>query len=159
MKDDLIQIVYVSISPHDLTEDDLADLLIEIRKKNEKLNVTGLLLYHDGAFIQVLEGEKSIIDDLYKRLKKDKRHHTLIVLSEEYIDQRSFPDWSMGYEKIKKDQTSSLEGYSTFIDEDDREKFLQHCSREVVQLLNSFLPAKPIRFPKTRISSIDKNLL
>ena len=157
MEDDLLQMVYVSLSPHNLTEDDLAELLIEIRDKNKRQNVTGLLMYHDGAFIQVIEGQKEVIDELYEQLKKDERHHTLLVLLEEYVDHRSFPDWSMGYERIEKEQTTSLDGFSTFMNENDKEQFLQGCSQEVIRLLNSFLPAKPIDFPKSSISQMSKN--
>ncbi|MGM0504454.1 MAG: BLUF domain-containing protein, partial [Bacteroidota bacterium] len=102
---DLIQIVYVSFSVKDLTENDLEELLVDIRKRNKVQKVTGLLLYNDGTFIQLIEGKTGIIQNLYEKIKNDRRHSNVVLLLDESIKKRAFPDWTMGYYKLNREQS------------------------------------------------------
>ncbi len=111
----MIHVVYASsaielFSPHALVE-----LLEACRSNNEKLSVTGMLLYKDGNFIQVLEGEESVIRNLYTKISLDPRHKTLIKLLEEKIEQRDFPNWSMGFKDLTDVDSINIPGYSTFM--------------------------------------------
>lgn len=135
---DLIHIVYASFSEKELTEKELKKLLRDIRIKNKKQNVTGLLLYNDGAFIQVIEGESDIIHNLYNIIKVDPRHSNIVKLLDEPIEERAFPDWSMGFRKINRKQSAGIKGFSDFLVIDDPEKTLKGSKKEVMQLLNSF---------------------
>ena len=69
-------LVYTSIANKKMSDDDLEDLLKKIRKKNETRHVTGMLLYLDPFFMQVLEGEEAMVNDLFNLIKQDSRHHT-----------------------------------------------------------------------------------
>ncbi len=75
------------------------DLLLSIfeasQKKNKELNITGLLLATDKHFIQLLEGDKSEINQLYHNIAKDARHTELEIISFQPIEKRSFPEWTM----------------------------------------------------------------
>ena len=136
---ELVQMVYISFSSSDeLSETGLNDLLKEIRKKNKAKGVTGLLLYNNGTFIQVIEGERSIIEDLFKKLEQDARHNTIVVLLKEKIEKRSFPNWSMGYVKISSKQAAKIPGLIDFVDTESRRKILENSTSEVMYLLNSF---------------------
>lgn len=136
---ELIQLVYVSLSSsNELSEDDLKNLLVEIRKKNKVKGVTGLLLYNNGSFIQVIEGEKLMIRSLYNKIEKDSRHNTIVMLAENKIKKRSFPDWTMGYFQISNKQAAQIPGFSDFIDPESRRKILENSTTEVMYLLNSF---------------------
>ncbi len=135
---DLIHIVYVSFSEKELTEVELDELLKDIRKRNKQQKVTGLLLYNDGSFIQLIEGSSQIIKNLFEIIKKDPRHTNIVLLLEESIQKRAFPDWSMGYCKLNKEQKKSLPGYSDFIQSEDSVNFIESTSREAMKLLNSF---------------------
>jgi hypothetical protein len=55
-----------------------------------------MLLYVDGSFIQVLEGEPDAVQETYTRILADSRHHQVYKLLDEPITVRDFPDWSMG---------------------------------------------------------------
>ncbi len=136
--EELIHIVYASFSDKNLSEKELNKLLKDIRIKNKKQNVTGLLLYNDGAFIQVIEGESDIIHNLYKIIKKDKRHTNIVKLLDEPISERAFPDWSMGFRKINRKQSAGIKGFSDFMVIDEPEKTLKGSKKEVMQLLNGF---------------------
>jgi len=135
---ELFHIVYVSFSCSQLSEKELKDLLTEIRRKNKSHDVTGMLLYNDGSFIQVVEGEKQILKDLYERIKKDSRHENIVKLVEEPIEKRTFPDWSMGYEVVDYKQVSKIPGYSNFMSSDNPEELIKGSTKEIMSLLNSF---------------------
>ncbi|MEL6406516.1 MAG: BLUF domain-containing protein, partial [Chloroflexota bacterium] len=57
-------IVYVSYASHTMSESELVEILDTARENNQRLNVTGMLLYRDGFFIQALEGEQAVIEPL-----------------------------------------------------------------------------------------------
>ncbi len=67
---------------------------------NCDLNVTGILLYHEGSIAQVIEGEEQTLKALYGKIERDSRHRGIIKLSEGNLDPRNFPDWSMGFRTV-----------------------------------------------------------
>jgi hypothetical protein len=73
----------------------LADIFSAARKKNAELQITGLLSYRGGHYIQVLEGDDSIVDQLFSKIRLDPRHEQIVVLFDFKITQRCFPDWDM----------------------------------------------------------------
>jgi len=135
---DLMHIVYVSFSFKDLTEIDLENLLADIRKRNKLQKVTGLLLYNDGTFIQLIEGKTRIIKNLFEKIKNDKRHSDVVLLLDESIKKRAFPDWTMGYYKLNREQSGKIPGYSDFMHSKDSRKLIESTSYEAMKLLNSF---------------------
>ncbi|WP_321279015.1 BLUF domain-containing protein [Marinifilum fragile] len=135
----LIHIVYVSFSRNQLSELELDELLSEIRPKNLAKGVTGLLLYNDEIFIQVIEGESDTIHDLYNRLQKDKRHTNIVKILEERIDQRSFPNWSMGYQKLSKEDSKDLPGFTDVMSSNDIRERLKQSSQAIVDLIVKFM--------------------
>ncbi|PKQ63944.1 hypothetical protein BZG02_07995 [Labilibaculum filiforme] len=134
----LIHIVYISISHRDLSEKELSDFLREIRAKNKKLNITGLLLYKDGSFIQVIEGEEETLQTLFKQVKNDSRHTNIIELLTEPITERSFPDWSMGFRVVETKDLEKIRGFSALMNEEHDSEVLPGIADQVLMLLNSF---------------------
>jgi len=135
---DLIHIVYVSFSSISLTEKEIIDLLREIRKKNKEHKVTGLLLYNDKSFIQVIEGATNTINTLFEKIKQDNRHENVVKLLEEPIENRAFPDWSMGFRQITSEQTARIPGFSRFMFTETSETAIQKSTQQVIYLLNQF---------------------
>ncbi|MDQ2180065.1 BLUF domain-containing protein [Marinifilum sp. D714] len=135
----LIHIVYVSFSRNQLSELELDQLLSEIRPKNLANGVTGLLLYNDEIFIQVIEGETDTIRTLYDILQKDRRHTNIVKILEEKIDQRSFPDWSMGYQKLSKEDSKDLPGFTDVMSSNDIRNSLKQSSQAIVDLIVKFM--------------------
>jgi hypothetical protein len=128
----------VSFANKSLTEKELESLLTEIRKKNAQQNVTGLLLYNDLNFIQVIEGTKKTIHKVFNSIEQDSRHTNVVKLLEEPIKKRAFPDWSMGYRKLSKEQSSSIPGFSNFLNGEDQENIIRGSTQQVMYLLDSF---------------------
>ena len=91
------QIVYSSLANKKMLKSDLYVILRQARLNNEQSGVTGILIFSDGYFFQVLEGEENIIADLYKKIFTDDRHSDIKLLLEEKLEKRSFPNWGMAY--------------------------------------------------------------
>lgn len=77
-------------------KDGIVDILNVCRERNPQLGITGILLYGDHKFIQLLEGNAEAIDKLAQRIKNDNRHDYFVTLMDAPIEQRFFPTWAMG---------------------------------------------------------------
>ena len=135
---DLIHIVYLSYSAKELSETELNGFLATIRRKNEIQNITGLLLYNDEAFIQVIEGNRETIHQIFNLISKDSRHSNVLKLLEEPITKRAFPGWSMGFRRTNKEQYIQLPGFSDFMQNKQSEIDYKECATAVKHLLYSF---------------------
>ena len=111
----MIHLVYVSSATRDMSEQGLVMLLEQCRTRNQKLNFTGMLLYVDGNFFRVLEGEREDVEGIYDLVLNDDRNTGNIELIEEEISERTFPEWSMGFARLTNEEIASMEGYSEFL--------------------------------------------
>ena len=100
---------YESKASKPLSTVEMEKLLEEARANNNKQDITGCLIYYLGTFMQVLEGEKEIIEALYAKIKKDERHTNVHMFSNDHIDLRTFPNWGMAYYPIDQNNTSKAE--------------------------------------------------
>ncbi len=101
----MFHLVYRSHSTGHLTEAQLEKILNVSNRNNEAQGITGILLYRDKVFLQLLEGDKETVLKLYQKISLDSRHsHPEIVLALE-SDGPLFKDWSMGH--IKQDHINS----------------------------------------------------
>ncbi|MGK7388838.1 MAG: BLUF domain-containing protein [Candidatus Cyclobacteriaceae bacterium M2_1C_046] len=104
-------IIYHSMAADNLTEQDLRDILEEARTFNSKNNITGCLLYHRKEFLQILEGEKEIISELFNKIKKDPRNNRITNIELKETDGRMYSDWSMAFHKIDNEELNDLKEY------------------------------------------------
>lgn len=91
------RLMYVSSGVRLFGDNELAELLAVARRNNAQLGISGMLLYLDGNFLQVLEGNEPDVRRLFATIGQDVRHRGLIVLLSQSIETRAFPDWSMGF--------------------------------------------------------------
>ncbi|RYU92218.1 BLUF domain-containing protein [Mucilaginibacter terrigena] len=112
-------IVYVSTAVKLMHENQLLDILHNSRQHNAALSISGVLLYSEGTFIQVLEGRDSVIDALYARIQADQRHKNIIKLIDEPITEKSFAQWLMGFAVTDAAKTEKLLGYLRSVNELD----------------------------------------
>jgi hypothetical protein len=80
-----------------MTVTDLEKILTDARAGNQARNVTGALVYVDGVFFQILEGNKAVVHDLMANIARDTRHQSVKVFYEAQVDARAFETWSMAY--------------------------------------------------------------
>jgi hypothetical protein len=92
------QLLYASNTHRDVSGAVLEDILAVSRRNNAACGVTGMLLYSDGGFMQVLEGEDAAVAATYARVCADKRHWNAMVMLDRDAP-RAFGAWSMGFER------------------------------------------------------------
>ena len=131
-------LVYTSISNQKMSDDNLKDLLKKSRLKNETLNTTGMLLYLDPFFIQILEGEEAILNESFNIIKQDSRHHKVKIIYKKPIEERSFSNWTMGFNKISDENLEAVEGFSDFLRRPTSD-FFSDSPSETEKMLEKFL--------------------
>lgn len=134
----MIRIVYLSVATKMMSQEDLLSLLEQSRTNNLKLDITGMLLYGDGSFLQVLEGEEESVKSLYEKILIDERHKECILIDESAIDEKSFSGWSMGFKYLESKEIASIEGFSEFLERKmDPSEFVRKAD-DIIQLLYEF---------------------
>lgn len=73
------------------------EILAKARECNTKVDVTGALLFTEGRFVQVLEGDRNDVRATYDRIEEDPRHANVEILSSQFSDRRRFKRWSMAF--------------------------------------------------------------
>jgi hypothetical protein len=94
MQHDLKRVIYVS-ERTDSFDDSLETIVSSSRKNNPELGITGCLLSGRNSFLQLLEGPKQTVDNLYLKISADSRHKNIVKLNDEVIGDRLFSSWSM----------------------------------------------------------------
>jgi len=111
----MFSLVYISSAVAPFSPTELADLLTASHLKNDRLGITGMLLYKDGNVMQVLEGEQAVVRELYAKIGRDPRHRGLLTLIQESVEERQFPDWSMGFRDLRAGNLHATPGYNEFM--------------------------------------------
>lgn len=111
----LVELLYCSVSETpQLTNVDLDHILASARRRNALEKITGMLLYYRGEFVQILEGEKKSVENMYEKfIGPDPRHTALNKVHQNTISHRSFSEWSMGFvgtAEIESPMPSSVMG-------------------------------------------------
>lgn len=109
---DLVELSYLSEAVSDMSFLGLMRLLESARAFNQKNGISGILLYDNQQFAQIIEGERASIMKVWKRIQEDKRHHRIELLEIREISERSFPDWLLrfyGGETLTRDYPALAE--------------------------------------------------
>jgi hypothetical protein len=134
----MYSLVYVSSAVEVFSQQELEALLKKSRMNNCEREITGMLLYKEGNFMQFLEGPKAQVIKLMDIVKADPRHRGLMVLLQEEQPERLFSEWSMGFKKYNKGDKLVIPGHSDFLNLPlTSEEFMANPSRSM-QLLLSF---------------------
>lgn len=91
---------------------DLEDILEHARSSNAKKGITGALVYVDGVFLQILEGDTEVVKELMTKISRDVRHETVTVLKQGEIPAPTFSDWRMAYISATAEQVAKWAGLS-----------------------------------------------
>lgn len=134
----MMRLVYVSTATRKMAEDELHAMLLQARARNSDASVTGMLVYSAGNFFQVLEGPDKEVDAIYTSIRSDQRNKGNIVLVNEKIARRNFPDWSMGFKLIGQTELARTPGFSEFLQRNMEIDEIAFRKDHVIQLLYSF---------------------
>jgi hypothetical protein len=113
----LVSLVYCSSATRPFDERELAELLAVSRARNSANDITGMLLYRGGEFVQILEGPRSDVEELMEQIGRDPRHHDVRVLIEEPLHERRFAEWTMGYQSLVAPEPAMASGYRDSFDD------------------------------------------
>ncbi len=108
----LVRLLYASRAVDTVDQEELQAILRQCKQGNPQHGITGVLCLSDGIFLQVLEGGRSAVNQLYKRIVADPRHADVELLLYQEIRERRFAGWSMGQVNLSRINPSLLLKYS-----------------------------------------------
>lgn len=133
----MIRLIYISSATSWPTEEDLNKLLEQARARNIEKNITGMLLYDNATYMQVLEGDLKDVHEIFEAICNDPRNTGIVKLVEEEIKERDFPDWSMGYKNLKDCSPEELPGFTDIFNGNlDKELVAKNSSKALGLLIN-----------------------
>lgn len=131
----MYRIIYLSSASDFVDEKELENLLVKARSYNIENDITGILLHIDGDFIQVLEGEKENVKNLYNKISIDIRHKGIINVIKGEVEKRQFNEWSMGYKSTNYAEINKIDGLKEF----DRAALFSNNEKIALTFLSVFL--------------------
>jgi uncharacterized membrane protein (DUF373 family) len=121
-----------------MTQDDLEGILRTSRENNARLGITGMLLYGNNTFVQILEGEEKAVNELIDRIKRDSRHTDFQMLKKKTIDRREYADWSMDFKQVSGKEFQAVKGLEQLVEKDFNRTFLESHASIVESLMEHF---------------------
>ena len=112
IKSRLYYLAYVSVAENPFTDDQLLLILEPSSRRNAERAITGMLLYRDGLFLQILEGPEDEVLNLRSAIEKDPRHRDFRVLEQGPLSMRAFGRWSMGFQDLSGTRPKEIPGSS-----------------------------------------------
>jgi hypothetical protein len=132
-------LIYVSHAAEGLKSSDLQDILDKSRQWNSNVGITGLLLYKNTRFMQLIEGQEDVVRGLYQKILQDPRHRDLIVLQEDTEPERQFLGWSMAFRHLNASGEALPSAYNRESGEIEfADDALERHSSRATQLLHLF---------------------
>ena len=104
----MFRVVYMSSASSSFSTEDLTQLLETARRANEAADITGMLVYCKGEFLQALEGPPAAVRDTFARIEGDHRHRDIVQLQRGDAS-RLFSNWAMGFSNL--DCQAALQGF------------------------------------------------
>lgn len=108
----LVRLMYASRAADVVNQETLSAILKKSRTNNPAHGITGVLCFSGGIFLQVLEGGRTAVSQLYHRIAGDARHDEVELLSYEEVSERRFANWSMGQVNLARLNPAILLKYS-----------------------------------------------
>jgi hypothetical protein len=133
----LIKMAYVSAATQPFTQAALRDLLSKASSFNSSVGISGLLLYHERSFSQILEGQEEDVTPLFERIGRDPRHNRVLLLSKQEAEQRNFGAWSMGFVDVGSTAVN-LPGFQNLLEAKSSFLDLQGDAKLVSRLIDGF---------------------
>lgn len=106
------QLIYASTASPDTTESDVIAIMQKAYHNNKQRGITGIILYKNGNFMQIIEGEREVVEALYRTISQDPRHMNVMAIMTRSVVEREFSDWSMGIRDLNNFDLSILEAYN-----------------------------------------------
>jgi hypothetical protein len=133
----LLCAVYISSAVELMEPRRLHAMLTASRARNARAGISGMLLYKEGAFMQLIEGPADVVCVLLRKIQIDPRHRGMTVLYCRPITQRTFASWSMAFQNVDELGREERESVSRYLDDPfTLDAFGDHPDRAVLLLQN-----------------------
>lgn len=133
----ILTLTYTSSVVDLLSVSQLVELIEQIRPKNERLGLTGLLLYSGGNVIQTLEGTSYAVYTVFDAIRADARHGDVRIVDRRYVGGRSFATWSMGFRNVSAREVADLQDFNDFARQSVGRDLVDHAA-SAFELLGTF---------------------
>ncbi len=110
-------LIYASSAVRPFTTEDLHALLDASRTRNAADGITGMLLYKDGNFLQLLEGEQAAVERTFQRIQRDPRHRGSVILRDAHEPEPLYAEWAMGFVDLTQREGTPRPGFSQAMNE------------------------------------------
>ncbi len=139
------ELFYCSLASRPMSKENIFIILETSRINNEKLGVTGMLLYYDKTkqFMQILEGDTQIILNLFEKICRDDRHSSIKLIYDGEISERSFSNWTMGFTNFSSLDHTKLEGFSYIFENGITDELLDKEPTIAIRLFQYFKSITP----------------
>ena len=134
----MICMVYISSAKLGVSEREIAGIVNAAKVKNEHAGITGILLYNNGNFMQLIEGDVENVESLFDIIKQDRRHSEVTLLLKENITHRNFDEWRMAFKNIDSLKKMEPEILSPFLSEELDFSIYQHNPYRALTFLETF---------------------
>ncbi|WP_168454499.1 BLUF domain-containing protein [Sphingopyxis microcysteis] len=94
----MLSVIYVSVADPLIGEQDIAALLVQARRNNQRDALTGALIFNGHNFLQLLEGPGDKVDACLAVIRNDPRHSGMVEVRRREIAERAFAEWTMLYD-------------------------------------------------------------
>lgn len=135
----MYRVIYLSSASTPMRLRDLRAILTQADRNNVRDGVTGALLFHDGNFLQILEGPKPAVEACLHRIERDPRHRGLLRLLATECDAPLFPEWSMGFARpqdLANPTRAAVRGFSAVCEDIKR---IKATDPRVATLMQAYL--------------------
>lgn len=108
----LVHLLYASRAGAAIDPGTIESILQASRARNPALGITGVLCHAGDVFMQLLEGGRAPVNELYNAIVRDPRHREVMLLHYREVPERSFGGWTMGQVRLDRINPSLLLKYS-----------------------------------------------
>ncbi|MFN3608245.1 MAG: BLUF domain-containing protein [Hyphomonas sp.] len=137
MSNDLFRLIYVSTARPGLSEMDMSTLVNTSQSNNDERHITGYLVHNGENFMQLIEGARQEVADVFSRIVNDDRHSGVVRILAERADRRVFPDWSMNYFRVDPAEGN---GWMLVRHDDPVDSLMPaHLPRELIYAFSKFI--------------------
>lgn len=130
----LRQVVYISTATQHFSPEALEELLARARANNERSGITGILLYHDPSFLQIIEGTRDDVDRLMARIRRDPSHSSMRIVQDESISERDFKSWAMAFRVANAEEARVIANSPLKLDRGFISSLVSHLSSPLAQV-------------------------
>lgn len=135
------QLIYSSQASRPMTATGLEEILLDARAGNNARDITGILVYVDGVFLQIIEGDREAVLHLMTSLGKDSRHNSIKIIHEAEIEERTFASWRMAYLDATPEQMAAWAGLSGTATIESILEDLSHSTHRAARVPGNLLKA------------------